>query len=71
MTITTKTNTKIKADLDAKQRELRESLVVELAEALATMIPETAATAIVDGTLHPAIQIKWSSVLPSDDFCPF
>jgi len=55
----------------AKQRELRESLVVELAEALATMIPETAATAIVDGTLHSAVQIDWSLVLPSDDFCPF
>jgi hypothetical protein len=55
----------------ANQRELRQSLVVELAEALATMIPETAANAIVDGTLHPAVQIDWSLVLPSDDFCPF
>jgi hypothetical protein len=70
MTITTKTNTKIKADLDAKHQR-RESLVSALEEVLLTMTPSIAAAAIVDGTLHPAIQIKWSSVLPSDDFCPF
>jgi len=55
----------------AKQYELRESLVSALEEVLSTMDPATAATAIVNGTLHPAVQIDWLLVLPSDDLCPF
>jgi len=46
-----------------KAKQLRTSaFVVALTDALVTMDPAAAARAIVDGTLHPAVQVNWALV---------
>jgi colicin import membrane protein len=46
---------------EAKQQR-RDAFVAALAKILATMDPGTAAAAIADGELHPAVQVDWSRI---------
>ncbi|GDX73349.1 hypothetical protein LBMAG40_00060 [Cyanobium sp.] len=52
----------IEKELYAATVQRRDGLVAALTEVLITMDPGTAARAIADGTLHPAVQVDWSEV---------
>jgi hypothetical protein len=46
----------------AAQQQCRDAFVAALTATLTTMDPGAAARAIVDGTLHPAVQVNWALV---------
>ena len=46
----------------AAQQQCRNAFVAALTATLTTMDPGTAACAIAEGTLHPAVQVDWSEV---------